>query len=220
MAQDSVSVLLVDDEGLIQRAFAALLQSAGYSVQVAENGVQALNCLREHVPQLILSDLDMPEMSGFEFLSIVRRRFSSVRVVAMSGAFVPDSIPAGLCADAFYPKGTQSPKTLLRLLAGVLDEEPSARALKQTQEPPIWTAKILYGAQDEPSIILTCPDCLRSYPHDFTEANVMLPQQSECIFCGCCINYSVVTTSFSSVRPLPRSVLVPCGKNPASRRIQ
>ena len=58
---------------------------------------------------IILSDLNMPRMSGFEFLSLVRRRFPairySIRVIAMSGAFSGDDIPPGIAADAFYEKG-------------------------------------------------------------------------------------------------------------------
>ena len=105
MLDDKLSVLLVDDNFLILKAYSALLQSIGYTVQAAGDGVEALQSLREHIPDLIVSDLDMPVMSGFELLSIVRRRFPSIQVVAMSGAFAESSIPVGLCADAFYPKG-------------------------------------------------------------------------------------------------------------------
>jgi len=197
MPQD-VSVLLVDDESLIQQVFSALLRSGGYSVLTAENGVHALNSLREHVPDLILSDLDMPEMSGFEFLSVVRRRFSGIKVVAMSGAFSKNEIPAGLCADAFFPKGIHHPRVLLQIVKDVLDGERTEMAWKQTIESPVWAAQILSGDGDEPSIILTCPDCFRSYPRSFTESNVMLPQQAECACCGNLINYSVIKTFFNS----------------------
>ena len=47
----------------------------------------------------------MPGMSGFELLSVVRRRFPAVLVIAMSGAFSGDQVPSGVTADAFYPKG-------------------------------------------------------------------------------------------------------------------
>jgi CheY-like chemotaxis protein len=199
MPQDNISILLVDDEHLIQQSFAALLRATGYSVRTADNGVTALSSLRGHVPNLILSDLDMPEMSGFEFLSVVRRRFSGIKVVAMSGAFSKNEIPAGLCADAFFPKGVHHPKVLLQIIKDVLAGERTEMAWKQTIESPVWAAQILYGDDVEPSIILTCPDCLRSYPHSFFEANIMLPQQAECACCGNLINYSVIKTFFTSV---------------------
>ncbi len=75
MLNEKSSLLLVDDNSLILEAYSAVLRSVGYTVQTAENGVEALKSLREHVPDLILSDLDMPVMSGFEFLSIVPSAF-------------------------------------------------------------------------------------------------------------------------------------------------
>jgi CheY-like chemotaxis protein len=41
--------------------------------------------MKSKVPELIVSDLNMPQMSGFEFLSVIRRRFPAVLVIAMSG---------------------------------------------------------------------------------------------------------------------------------------
>jgi CheY-like chemotaxis protein len=202
MLNDKLSVLLVDDSSLIVKAYSALLQSAGYTVQAAENGVEALKSLREDIPDLIVSDLDMPIMSGFEFLSIVRRRFSSIKVVAMSGAFLESSIPTGLCADAFYPKGKNSPSVLLDLLTEVLRRERSDRPRPSTSAAPFWTAKILHGAPENLSILLSCPDCFRSFPNDFTEANPLLVQQTECIYCGGEINYSVIDTSITHVSKL------------------
>jgi CheY-like chemotaxis protein len=206
LLNDKLSVLLVDDSSLIVKAYSALLQSTGYTVQAAENGVEALRSLREHIPDLIVSDLDMPVMSGFEFLSIVRRRFSSIKVVAMSGAFEESSIPAGLCADAFYPKGKNSPSVLLEMLTDVLSRERSDRP--RSSAAPFWTAKILHGAPENFSILLACPDCFRSFPNDFTEANPLLVQQTECIYCGGHINYSVIDTSITHVSKLKIPVLV------------
>jgi CheY-like chemotaxis protein len=208
MLNDTPSVLLVDNNHLILEAYSAVLQSVGYTVQSAENGVEALKSLRERVPNLILSDLDMPIMSGFEFLSIVRRRFSSVRVVAMSGAFAESSIPAGLCADAFYPKGKSSPSLLLDILKDVLNRDPSERSRSTASAAPFWTAKILYGAPENFSILLACPDCFRSFPNSFTEANPLMVQQTTCIYCGGNINYSVIDTSITHVAERKIPVLV------------
>ena len=67
---------------------------------------------------LIISDLNMPQMSGFEFLSVVRRRFPDIPVIAVSGAYDSgDQVPGGVIADAFYSKGRHHPEELLRTVA-------------------------------------------------------------------------------------------------------
>jgi CheY-like chemotaxis protein len=192
LLDDKLSVLLVDDNFLILKAYTALLQSIGYTVQTAGNGVEALQSLREHIPDLIVSDLDMPVMSGFELLSIVRRRFPSVQVVAMSGAFAESSIPVGLCADGFYPKGKNSPSVLLDILSNLMTRERSEIPRSGESVPPFWTAKIPYGSSEDFSILLACPDCFRSFPNEFVEANPLLVQQTQCIYCGGHINFSVI----------------------------
>ena len=167
MLDDKLSVLLVDDNFLILKAYSALLQSIGYTVQAAGDGVEALQSLREHIPDLIVSDLDMPVMSGFELLSIVRRRFPSIQVVAMSGAFADSSIPVGLCADAFYPKGKNSPSVLLDILTDLMSRGCSEGPRSGESVPPFWTAKIPFGSPEDFSILLACPECFRSFPNGF-----------------------------------------------------
>jgi CheY-like chemotaxis protein len=194
MLDDKLSVLLVDDNSSILKLYSSLLQSTGYVVKTAGNGVEALQSLREHIPNLLVSDLDMPVMSGFELLSIVRRRFPFVQVVAMSGAFAESSIPAGLCADAFYPKGKNSPAVLLDLLTEVMARERMESPRSGDAAPPFWTAKIPYEGTDSFSILLACPDCFRSFPNGFVEANPLLVQKTKCIYCGGHIRYSVIDT--------------------------
>jgi CheY-like chemotaxis protein len=194
MLDDKLSVLLVDDNSSILKLYSTLLQSLGYLVQSAGNGVEALQLLRGHVPDLMISDLDMPVMSGFELLSIVRRRFPFIQVVAMSGAFAESSIPAGLCADAFYPKGKNSPSVLLDILTNLMTRPRSESPRSGESTPPFWTAKIPYEGSDDFSILLACPDCFRSFPNGFIEANPLLVQKTNCIYCGGHISYSVIDT--------------------------
>jgi CheY-like chemotaxis protein len=66
-------VLLVDDEALIRKVISGYLVAAGYVVQTAVDGLDALGKLRAGLPDLIISDLNMPRMSGNEFLAIVRK---------------------------------------------------------------------------------------------------------------------------------------------------
>ena len=65
--------------------------------------------LKRALPDVIISDLNMPQRSGFEFLSVARRRFPEILVIAMSGAYQEGSaVPGGVIADGFYPQGEPS----------------------------------------------------------------------------------------------------------------
>jgi CheY-like chemotaxis protein len=66
-------VLLVEDDSITRQMMRRLLEKEGWRIDEAENGRIALDKLKEHPPQLILLDLMMPEMDGFEFVSHLRR---------------------------------------------------------------------------------------------------------------------------------------------------
>ena len=110
-------ILVVDDEEAIRDVFAQMFQEEGYEVATAKNGFDALLKLKQFSPDVIVSDLNMPKMSGFEFLSVVRRRFPKICVVASSGAYASRAVPTGMLADAFYAKGEGDPRTLLNTVA-------------------------------------------------------------------------------------------------------
>ena len=99
------SILIVEDEEPIRTSLAEILKVLGHRVRCAADGIAALVEINQEIPEILLSDLNMPGMSGFELLSAVRRRFPAIRVVAMSGAFSGHQVPDGVTADAFYAKG-------------------------------------------------------------------------------------------------------------------
>ena len=105
MSDTSVNVLIVDDDALLRMSLLQTLTRAGYNVRSVGGGHAALFEIDRETPDLLLSDLNMPGLSGFELLSVVRRRFPTVQVIAMSGAYFGDSVPPGVFADAFYEKG-------------------------------------------------------------------------------------------------------------------
>lgn len=95
----------MDDDHNLRDVFASLLADCGFRVRTAADGAAALAEMRSEVPDVLVSDLDMPIMNGFELLSIVRNHFPVVGVIAMSGAYSGNEVPEGVVADAFYPKG-------------------------------------------------------------------------------------------------------------------
>src|ERR1700747_1640899 len=105
-------ILVVEDDVTVRQTIFKLLVAEGYNVSTANDGFDALLHLQQAIPDLILSDLNMPQMSGFELLSVVRRRFPEILVVASSGAYDSSEIPNGVIADAFYAKGQESSSQL------------------------------------------------------------------------------------------------------------
>jgi len=115
MQDTKVKLLIADDEVSIRLAMSELFTEFGHSVRSAADGLAALIEIRKEIPDILLSDLNMPGMSGFELLSVVRLSFPSVHLVAMSGAFTGEAVPLGVTADAFYQKGA-SLDTLLKIM--------------------------------------------------------------------------------------------------------
>ncbi len=107
-----IRVLIVDDEPMVLETTAAILRSFACSVRTASDGFGALKILREVLPDLLIADLRMPNMSGFELLSIVRRRFPHIPTIAISGEFILANMPLGLLVDHFFQKGSYSPAEL------------------------------------------------------------------------------------------------------------
>jgi CheY-like chemotaxis protein len=68
----AASILIVDDDDTIRELLQLHLRNAGYAVQVAEDAVQAGHLVLRQPPDLIISDVNMPHMDGFEFIAAVR----------------------------------------------------------------------------------------------------------------------------------------------------
>jgi CheY-like chemotaxis protein len=64
----------------------AILESQGYEVLCAANGFDGLTKLKQLPPDVIISDLQMPDMSGVEFLTFVRKCFPDIPTIAISSA--------------------------------------------------------------------------------------------------------------------------------------
>ena len=185
-------ILVVDDEPNICEGIAILLTRHGYKVRTAANGFDALLQLKRATADLIISDLNMPQMSGFEFLSVVRRRFPEILVLAMSGAYKSgDHVPGGVIADAFYAKGLQHPQYLMHSVVDLLRNR-TERAMKHRQQSaPVWIPRNGKDSQGVPFIVLTCTECLRSFPLSVLEEGVQEIQETPCLFCRTPVRYVI-----------------------------
>jgi CheY-like chemotaxis protein len=178
-------VLVVDDDPLVLQTTAGIVRSFGFSVRTAEDGFVALKILREVLPDIILTDLRMPGMSGFELLSIVRRRFPHLPTIAISGEYMLANMPLGLLVDHFFQKGGYTPEQLLAKMKEVIAESPIRPHLGKQNLAPLWIPRI-----DAEYLVVTCPECLRSasIADDTTSSDL---QETDCIACGATIRYLV-----------------------------
>jgi CheY-like chemotaxis protein len=184
-------ILVVDDEPSLREALKHLMTDAGYRVATAEDGFDALLHLKRSIPNVIISDLNMPRMSGFELLSVVRRRFPRVSVVATSGAYTSTLVPTGVLADAFYAKGQHHPEALLDTVAELIRTSAARAKSHQNESAPVWIPRNGKDSNGVPYIVVTCTECLRSFPLNVsTEANSAV-LETPCIFCSNTVKYII-----------------------------
>jgi CheY-like chemotaxis protein len=133
------------------------LETAGFQAIPAKDGIDALVKLREMLPKVIITDLNMPRMSGVEFIGVVRRRFPTIPVIAVSGTPSSD-FPAETGADRFFEKSIQRFPDLLHVVTDLARKTPDYVYPQQVVPTPVRTRPGFAGY-----FILTCTDCLRSF---------------------------------------------------------
>lgn len=100
-----MDILLVDDSRTMRVILQRAIRQAGYRSLVvgeAENGVQALTVLRGHNPKLVLSDWNMPEMSGLDFLKQLRADENKVPFGFVTSETSPDMRNLAMQAGATF----------------------------------------------------------------------------------------------------------------------
>jgi two-component system response regulator (stage 0 sporulation protein F) len=79
------SFLVVDDDDRVLRMICDYAQTNGYTTWEARNGLEALWIVKHHRPELVLLDLRMPRLDGFETLRHIRKFDPSIRIVVVTG---------------------------------------------------------------------------------------------------------------------------------------
>lgn len=183
-------ILIVDDEPAIRLSLSHVLLSLGYGVRCAADGFSALTEFKLRVPDILLSDLNMPGMSGFELLSVIRRRFPSAHVIAMSGNFSGDAMPQGVAADAFHRKGS-SLGSLLQTVHSMSQLKRWTAPLQGERLTPIWVASNGHNSAGEAYVTIVCPECLRAFPHPLQATNDLI-EKTACLHCLVPLEFAVV----------------------------
>jgi CheY-like chemotaxis protein len=194
VAQFRYRVLVVDDEPAIRETAQAVLENQGYDVLTAADGLDGILALSKSLPDVIVSDLHMPRMSGFEFLTIVRQRFPHIAIVAMSGECVLGQDIAVIKADAFWQKG-QPTKKLLQEITRVVAASPA-----RPESAKAEAASLLLTRDSAGYLNITCPKCLRPSKIEAISLNGGL-HETVCSSCHTAVKFEINHEVKSAARP-------------------
>ncbi len=118
------TVLVADDSGTVRQMLRRTLLRAGYRVSIAEHGAEAWNLLQVDAFDLLVSDVDMPEMNGIELVEHVRgnSRLSHTPIILLSYKGREEDRRRGLeaGADAYVTKGEFQEKDFLQIVTDLI----------------------------------------------------------------------------------------------------
>ncbi|CAN5891687.1 response regulator [soil metagenome] len=124
-----IHMLVVDDHRVQAEEFGDLLRNAGFDVTFAGNGREAMDRLRRDLPDIVLTDLDMPVMDGLELVQAIRRDYPTLPVILMTAMGSVDAAARALHQGAAsYVRKRSLAREIVRTVASVLTV---ARALPQ-----------------------------------------------------------------------------------------
>ena len=112
-------VLAVDDDAATLRVIEMLLERNGYAVRTAPTGEQALTAVRESTPAVLILDVNMPGMSGFDVCQVLKRdeRFAKIPVILLTAEGSPQDYKTGHDAGAvIYMVKPFKPERLLQVI--------------------------------------------------------------------------------------------------------
>jgi CheY-like chemotaxis protein len=120
MEPNAVRILVIEDDTDFLEVVTYMLRGAGYTVLVARNGQEGLEMARQEQPDMILSDLMLPRLNGYEICSMLKQdvRFSKIPVVIWSATKLQDKdehLAKECGADDFILKSIE-PKALLAMV--------------------------------------------------------------------------------------------------------
>jgi CheY-like chemotaxis protein len=123
------TALVVDDSMLIRHTICRWLEERGFQVASASNGVEALRCLLDHLPEVIITDLQMPKMNGRELIATLQGQPSTRQIPIIVLSSRPQSATEVVCEHPHIFKDIDIEVQLGRVLGELLGNllEPAGR---------------------------------------------------------------------------------------------
>jgi CheY-like chemotaxis protein len=198
MASAALNLLIVDDDVSTLSLLRQIFIPRGFKVRTAEDGFAALRAIRDSPPDILLSDLNMPGMSGFELLSVVRRLYPQIYVIASSGAYSGTTVPRIIAADGFHEKATGLAHLFELMTIG--SEPDHTHVFADRRITPLWVDLEVRLPFESNYVLINCPQCLRAFRQPIEEVHPHL-RETACKHCAGKVSYALAM----AIKPLMMS---------------
>ncbi|EFA73397.1 DNA-binding response regulator [Cylindrospermopsis raciborskii CENA303] len=143
----SAQLLLVDDEPGLREAVKEYLQESGFGVRVASNAREGWELIQQNTPDLVISDVMMPQVDGYQFLKQLRDdpRFASLPVIFLTAKGMTSDRIQGYQAgvDAYLPKPFD-PDELIAIINNLLEKRVTQTTVVGEDSENIEIAKLAH----------------------------------------------------------------------------
>ena len=142
-------LLLADDSITIQKVVELVLAEEGYDIKAAGNGEDALFALSSFKPDIVLADIDMPKMNGYQLCERIKTNpaTKNIPVILLAGAFEPldDELARNVGAEDFIVKPFESQELIDKIQAVISGEA----AVKGIAEEEVAVSEVMEGIEPE-----------------------------------------------------------------------
>jgi CheY-like chemotaxis protein len=147
----ATTILIVEDTPLWQRQILHAMQTAGYTTVLANNGVEALALLKTHTPEVIISDIEMPQMTGLELMKTLRgmARWQKVPIILLTTSTAKERIVEAIRLQAvqYMLKGSFSAEQLTERVKKCLDSSKAAPSPVVAKQPSSAFPRLLHRGE-------------------------------------------------------------------------
>ena len=142
-------LLLADDSITIQKVVELVLAEEGYDIKATGNGEDALSALSSFKPDVVLADIDMPKMNGYQLCERIKTNpaTKNIPVILLAGAFEPldDELARNVGAEDFIVKPFESQELIDKIQAVISGEA----AVKGIAEEEVAVSEVMEGIEPE-----------------------------------------------------------------------